>query len=74
VAAQQNPFLRNLWYCALPSIALETGKMVSKLLLGEPVLFCRAKNGGVFALRDICPHRGVPLSYGMFDGKEVECC
>jgi phenylpropionate dioxygenase-like ring-hydroxylating dioxygenase large terminal subunit len=25
-------------------------------------------------LRDICPHRGMPLSAGAFDGCEVECC
>ncbi|HEU0117488.1 MAG TPA: Rieske (2Fe-2S) protein, partial [Alphaproteobacteria bacterium] len=68
------PFLRNLWYYALPSKALKRGGMQGKLLLGEPVLFCRNDAGEVFALRDICPHRGMPLSYGSFDGKEVECC
>jgi phenylpropionate dioxygenase-like ring-hydroxylating dioxygenase large terminal subunit len=25
-------------------------------------------------MRDICPHRGIPLSHGTFDGKEIECC
>ena len=24
-------------------------------------------------MRDSCPHRGIPLSYGRFDGKAVEC-
>lgn len=67
-------FLRNLWYYALPAAALKKGKMVHKLLLSEPVLFCRSDDGQVFALRDICPHRGMPLSCGSFDGKEVECC
>ena len=69
-----DPFLRNLWYYALPAAALRRGRMVSKVLLGEPVLFARGDDGRVFALRDVCPHRGMPLSYGSFDGKEVECC
>ncbi|MDX2027048.1 MAG: aromatic ring-hydroxylating dioxygenase subunit alpha [Alphaproteobacteria bacterium] len=69
-----SPFLRNLWYYALPSAGLKTGKMTSKLLLGEPILFARAADGKISALRDICPHRGMPLSYGKFDGCEVECC
>lgn len=67
-------FLRNIWYYGLPSSALKPGGMTAKLLLDEPVLFCRKDNGEVFALRDVCPHRGIPLSYGRFDGQEVECC
>jgi phenylpropionate dioxygenase-like ring-hydroxylating dioxygenase large terminal subunit len=48
--------------------------MVAKTLLGEPVLIGRDAAGAPFALRDLCPHRGVPLSCGRFDGTEVECC
>jgi phenylpropionate dioxygenase-like ring-hydroxylating dioxygenase large terminal subunit len=48
--------------------------MLAKTLLGEPVLLGRDADGRVFALRDICPHRGIPLSCGRFDGREVECC
>lgn len=48
--------------------------MLAKTLLNEPILFGRTTAGEVFALRDICPHRGVPLSCGRFDGQEVECC
>ena len=48
--------------------------MMAKTLLGEPLLFGRGADGRVFALRDICPHRGIPLSFGRFDGREVECC
>lgn len=74
MSAPANFFLRNLWYYALPSKALKRGAMVKKLLLGEPVVFARGDDGKVFGLRDICPHRGIPLSYGVFDGKEIECC
>ena len=68
------PFLRNIWYFALSSAKLRPGQMLTKTLLGEPILFGRNDAGQVFALRDVCPHRAIPLSYGAFDGKEVECC
>ncbi|MEM8986901.1 MAG: aromatic ring-hydroxylating dioxygenase subunit alpha [Pseudomonadota bacterium] len=78
-------FLRNIWYFALPSADIAPGKLVGKTLLGEPVVFGRTKSGETFALRDICPHRGVPLSAGRFvdkgdraagdtvDGPQIEC-
>nr|MDP9128303.1 aromatic ring-hydroxylating dioxygenase subunit alpha [Pseudomonadota bacterium] len=69
-----NVFLRDLWYYAMPSAQLKAGAMKTKLLLSEPVVFLRASTGALSAMRDICPHRGIPLSYGAFDGKEVECC
>ena len=44
------------------------------MLLGEPVLLGRMKDGKAFALRDICPHRGVPLSAGrVMPENTVEC-
>jgi phenylpropionate dioxygenase-like ring-hydroxylating dioxygenase large terminal subunit len=66
--------LREMWYYALPAAQLKRGKMLKKTLLGEPLLLGRTSDGAVFALRDICPHRGVPLSDGHFDGREIECC
>lgn len=48
--------------------------MVRRSLLGEPVLLGRDNELRVFAIHDICPHRGIPLSYGRYDGIEVECC
>ena len=67
-------FLKNLWYFAMPGRDLKRGAMTAKQLLGEPLLIARDDDGVPFALRDICPHRGIPLSHGAFDGKEVECC
>ncbi len=72
--AQSALFLRNLWYMAMPGPRLKPGKMVAKRLLGEALLFGRGKDAKPFALRNLCPHRGVPLSYGRFDGTEIECC
>jgi len=66
--------LRGLWYYALPARLLGRGKMLHRTLLGEPVLIGRDHGGRVFALRDICPHRGIPLSYGRLEGSEVTCC
>jgi len=66
--------LRDAWYYAAPSRAVGRGGMLGRKMLGEPVLIGRDRTGAVFALRDICPHRGMPLSEGGFDGAELECC
>ncbi len=67
-------FLRDIWYYAMPGDGLKRGRMVGKTICGEPLLVGRDAKGGVFALLDICPHRGIPLTDGFFDGREVECC
>lgn len=58
---------------ALPGSELKPGRMLAKSLLGEPVLIARRTDGTPFAIRDICPHRGIPLNYGHFDGETVAC-
>lgn len=66
--------LREVWYFAVPSARLKPGTMLAKTMLDEPILMGRDKSGQAFALVDICPHRGIPLHYGKFDGCEIECC
>lgn len=66
-------FLKDMWYFALASSKLKPGKMMSKTMLGEPILLGRNSEGKAFALKDICPHQAVPLSDGHFDGKHVQC-
>src|SRR5690242_6453329 len=67
-------FLRELWYFAALSSSLKTGDLRRQMLLGEPVLLGRMRDGTAFALRDICPHRGVPLSAGQVMAENtVEC-
>lgn len=66
--------IKGLWYVAAPGRDVKAGKTLAKTLVGEPVLLGRDRNGEVFALRDICPHRGIPLRYGTFDGQTVQCC
>jgi phenylpropionate dioxygenase-like ring-hydroxylating dioxygenase large terminal subunit len=65
--------LRGLWYVALIGADLPPGRLAHKTLLGEPVVIGRRLDGKVFALRDICPHRGIPLRYGRFDGETIAC-
>lgn len=65
--------LREAWYYAAPSRRLRRGQLLGRIMLGEPVLLGRDRDGRVFALRDTCPHRGMPLSAGRFDGCEIEC-
>lgn len=66
-------FLKNVWYLGLPSHELAVGKMQSRVILGEPVVFFRDSLGKTHAIRDICPHRGIPLSYGRVINDQVEC-
>ncbi len=69
--------LRDLWYFAATSRELKRGKMFRHEILGEPVLLGRDAEGRAFALRDICPHRAVPLSAGRIEEtngvQTVEC-
>jgi phenylpropionate dioxygenase-like ring-hydroxylating dioxygenase large terminal subunit len=67
-------YLRDLWYLACPSRQLRAGQMLGKIILDEPILLMRSLDGRVSAIRDICPHRGMPLRFGTFDGNRVSCC
>ncbi len=78
--------MRNIWYLACSGGELKPGQMVHKEIAGAPILLVRGKDGKAFALLDICPHRGIPLSHGRLYAKgdtvdgtqlqetQVECC
>jgi phenylpropionate dioxygenase-like ring-hydroxylating dioxygenase large terminal subunit len=66
-------FLRGFWYPALLSTKVSSGKLRQAMLLGLPLVVGRDATGQPFAMRDSCPHRGMPLSDGQFDGKSLEC-
>ncbi|MBL7255562.1 Rieske 2Fe-2S domain-containing protein [Paractinoplanes lichenicola] len=53
---------RGYWYPVAFSSQI-TNKPTGVTLLGERIMVMRDK-GTVYALKDRCPHRGVPLSYG----------
>jgi len=67
-------FLWDFWYPAVRSTEIRGQKLVTAMLLEVPLVLGRTSEGKVFAMRDSCPHRGIPLSYGRLDGKVVECC
>lgn len=76
--AEGGALLRDIWYVAMTAGELTSGKLLKRMYLGEPVVMGRRPDGAPFALRDICPHRAVPLSAGRLttepDGAAtVEC-
>ncbi|TAL09018.1 MAG: aromatic ring-hydroxylating dioxygenase subunit alpha [Nitrospirae bacterium] len=65
--------LFGFWYPAIAASQIRPGKIKAQVLLGEPLAICRNQQGQPFAFRDICPHRGMPLSFGQFNGDRLEC-
>ena len=66
-------FLWDFWYPALRSDEIYGRHLAKAMLLEVPLVLGRTSEGKAFAMRDACPHRGIPLSYGHFDGKNVQC-
>ena len=65
--------LYGFWYRAVPADRVSDGKLIKAALLETPLVIGRDREGRPFALHDACPHRGMPLSCGRFDGDRVEC-
>jgi phenylpropionate dioxygenase-like ring-hydroxylating dioxygenase large terminal subunit len=65
--------LYGFWYRAQPSKTIGRNQLRKVTLLETPLLVGRDVQGKPFALHDACPHRGMPLSYGSFDGRQIEC-
>src|SRR5579863_9512438 len=61
------------WYPALRSSRVYGRKLARAILLDVPLVLGRDNAGKPFALRDVCPHRAFPLSFGQFDVAAVEC-
>jgi len=66
-------FLWDFWYPALRSGEIYRANLATAMLLEVPLVLGRTSDGKAFAMRDTCPHRGIPLSYGRFDGHNVQC-
>jgi phenylpropionate dioxygenase-like ring-hydroxylating dioxygenase large terminal subunit len=71
--APDSLMLTGFWYRALPSELVRLGKLQKATLLEIPLVIGRDRSGKPFALRDACPHRGMPLSCGQFEGEQIEC-
>src|SRR5579863_799018 len=66
-------FLWDFWYPAMRSDEIYGTSLAKAMLLEVPLVLGRTTDGKAFAMRDACPHRGIPLSYGHFDGKNLRC-
>lgn len=64
--------LASCWYPVAHSHEV-TSKPLATRLLDERVVVYRLSGGIVAAARDICYHRGVPLSLGHVEGDEIVC-
>src|SRR5579862_5497102 len=65
--------LTGFWYRALPADRVHRNVLYKATLLEIPLVIGRDRQGHPFALRDACPHRGMPLNTGKFDGENLEC-
>ncbi len=72
-SSNSDGLMRGFWYPALRSNRVRGRELRTAMLLGIPLVIGRNSKGEGFALRDACPHRGMPLSEGTFDGSAVEC-
>lgn len=66
-------YVRNCWYVAAWTYELKPGALISRQVLGEPIVFYRARDEGLVALADRCCHRFAPLSLGRLEGDELRC-
>jgi phenylpropionate dioxygenase-like ring-hydroxylating dioxygenase large terminal subunit len=71
--APDSLMLTGFWYRALPADRVHRNQLRPAMLLEIPLVLGRDRSGRPFALRDSCPHRGMPLHCGKFDGENVEC-
>jgi phenylpropionate dioxygenase-like ring-hydroxylating dioxygenase large terminal subunit len=70
---QPDLFVTDTWYFAALSGDIKTGDLIRVVIADEPITLGRKRDGAVFALRDICPHRAAPLSAGRMVDDTVEC-
>ena len=71
--AAQPTFVQDIWYFAAFAPELKPGKMKRIVIADHPVNLGRKRDGSLFAMRDICPHRAAPLSAGTMGEGHVEC-
>jgi len=66
-------FLRRCWYAAAWADEVAPTTLLSRRILGEPVVLFRTADGHPAALHDRCPHRFAPLSMGRLVDDVIEC-
>ncbi len=65
--------LRDFWYVACLSRELGARDVVSRTILGTPLVLFRDGDGKARVLRDRCLHRGTPLSAGRVINGTLAC-
>ena len=70
--ATDSLMLTGFWYRALPGDRVHRNQLHKAMLLEIPLVIGRDRRGQPFALRDACPHRGMPLICGSFDGENLD--
>ncbi len=66
-------YVRNCWYVAAWSRDFTGGEMITRTVIGRPLLLYRASDGEIVAMEDRCVHRLAPLSLGRREGDSVRC-
>ena len=70
-AAQDWPILAKHWFPVARAVDVQDQPLQATLLDLELVVY--RTPGGIHVGRDLCPHRGVPLSMGCVEGEELVC-
>jgi vanillate O-demethylase monooxygenase subunit len=66
-------YLENAWYVAGWDDEVPKDGVLSRRLLGDPILLFRDETGTVRALHGVCPHRYAPLARGKLVENMVQC-
>ena len=59
--------------CAVDDVPADGARVIERGRTLAAVAVFRCGDGAVFALEDLCPHRGGPLSQGIVHGHRVAC-
>jgi toluene monooxygenase system ferredoxin subunit len=62
-----------VWHRALPAEDLWEGDIAEVAVRGRPLMLVRLHGGEVRAYQGRCPHQGVSLAGGEFDGRFLSC-
>jgi phenylpropionate dioxygenase-like ring-hydroxylating dioxygenase large terminal subunit len=65
--------LKNAWYVAAWPDEIFPDGLLGRVILNEPILMFRKRDGSAVAIGDRCPHRFAPLHLGRHRGDSVQC-
>ena len=61
------------WYPVAKSVEVRSISPLGIEVLGEKLVLWRGDNGKVHCIKDQCPHRGAPLSFGRLHELHISC-